>query len=883
MLARLKAFLHSEKVHAEISEELQFHIEMKAADLECSGMTASEARIAAMKSFGKSGRIHEQVYDVRGGALLEDVWGDVRFASRLLRKQWVKTCILIATLALGIGVNSAVFGVVNSVLLQPLPFSNSSTLVVLHQSNHGVASGVSYPHFKDWQAGSHSFEEMAVYSAESSTLTDRGDATIIFGAIASSSLFRVLQVEPLRGRLFREEDDRFVAGSKLGGPILISDRLWRSRFNGSDRIIGQLITLDGRSFEIVGIISSRMAFPVQRDQVDYWKTVAVDADPALYGGTIPTSRGYPRYDAAIARLKAGVTLEQARQDMSLLAKRIAHDHPKATSSNEIAINSALDEVVGVPGRTMILTLYGAVFCVLLVSCMNVANLLLVDALARRREFSMRLALGAPALKIVRQLLIESTMVAIAGGIAGLSISWFVMKLFLALAPPETPRLNDIHLGGDVFFYVLAVSILGGVLFGCLPALSTRQLSLSITLKESDRSLTKGKARFTISSLLVCGQIILGMILTCCAGILVGNFQQILESDHGFNPHGVLTASINLPNARYGQSSQRVIDYYASLMRELSAVPGVESVAMAEVLPLSGQSNGTTVSVVGKTHAGKPSTDLRFVDPAYFQTLQMRLLSGRPFNGSDTAARHPFAIVNQAFVSAFLPDLDPLSSQIALGWGGDKARRVVGVVADVRHSATSAATVPEVYVPFAQFPLNDMSILLRTSGDPHSFTPTIRNIARSLDASVPLDRVRTLDEYLLLSAAQQRFLMWLLIAFACATMLLSAIGLYSVLSDSVLARSREFGIRLALGSSVSRIVGLVFRQGLGVTLAGMLIGAAASVFAARLLQHWLYDANTLSPRLFGVSCLVVILVAFAACLLPARKAAHVDPVSLLRSE
>jgi hypothetical protein len=309
--------------------------------------------------------------------------------------------------------------------------------------------------------------------------------------------------------------------------------------------------------------------------------------------------------------------------------------------------------------------------------------------------------------------------------------------------------------------------------------------------------------------------------------MVGNFQQILQSNRGFNPHGVLTASISLPAARYGQSSQRVVDYYASLMREIRALPRVQSAAMSEVLPLSGQSNGTTVGVVGKTNAGKPSTGLRFVDPAYFKTLQMRLLSGRPFDESDTGTRPPFAIVNQAFVRAYLSGSDPLSRQITLGWGGDKARQIVGVVGDIRHLATSPATAPEVYVPFAQFPLNDMSILLRTSGDPHALTPAIRNIERNMDASVPLDRVRTLDEYLLLSAAQERFLMWLLIAFAVATMLLSAIGLYSVLSDSVLSRSREFGIRLALGSSVSRIVGLVFSQGLGVTLAGTIIGAQLS--------------------------------------------------------
>ena len=882
LAARLRAIYRPDDLHAEMLEEFSSHVEMKAADLTARGLAPDQARKLALQAFGSAGKIGEQGYDVRGAGLLEELYSETRFAFRLMRKHWLKTVVLVATLALGIGVNTAVFGVVNSVLLQPLPFRQAQNLFIVHQANHGQINGVSYPHFQDWRAGNHSFSNMAVYSATSATLTGQGDAVIIYGAIASASLFRVLGVDPLRGRLFYDVEDRFVSGGKTAGPILISDALWQSRFGRRFDIVGQLVHLDGKSFEVIGVVSSRLAFPLQKDRIDYWSTVALDADPSLYGGSIPVSRGYPRYDGAVARLKPGVTAEQARQDMTLLATQIAREHPKFTSSNEVAVISALDEVVGHTSRTMLLIVYGAVFCVLAVACINVANILLVAALARRREFSLRIALGAPMVKIVRQLLIESILIAMAGGLSGIALAWFVLQLFLTFAPPETPRLADVHLHAGVFLYVAAISLVSGVLFGCLPVLATRRLALNTSLKQSARAVTHSNGFSQPGSLLICGQIILSMVLTCCAGLLVDNFNRILHAPRGFNPHNVLTATVSLPAARYGRGSARVLAYYRSLLDQLSSVPGVQVATMAEVLPLSSQSNSTTMSIAGKSIPGLPATDLRFVDASYFKALQIPLLSGRLFDQSDTPERSGCVVVNQAFVRRFLPDTNVYGGKIRLGWGGEGAKAIVGVVGDLRPSATSPVTQPEVYVPFTQFPLNDMSIVLRTSGDPHALAAALRNTARRLDSSVPVDRIRTLDDYLLISSSQQQFLMWLLLAFAAATVLLSAIGLFGVLSDSVLSRAHEFGIRLALGSSTSKVVALVFSHGLSVTLTGAALGGIAAVFASRLLQHWLYESAPNNSAFFASSA-ILLLVALAACVVPAHKAANIDPVALLRAD
>ena len=878
---KIFSFLRPDDLHREISEELRFHIELKAEDLVRQGLTPEQARQEAEKSFGSTTLVGEAGHDVRRSNRLEELTADVRFALRLLKKRPSRTAVLIATLAVGIGVNTAVFGVVHSLLLQPLSFRDADRLVVLHQSNHGSPGGVSYPHFQDWRRGSHSFLNMAVYGAASATLTGQGDPLILSGATASSSLFSVLGVQPIRGRLFRDGDDRWPAGAKIANPVLISDRLWRSRFGERENTVGEIIHLDGHDYNVVGIIPSQLGFPRLKDPVDYWTTVAVDADPGLYGGSIPTSRGYPRYDGAIARLRPGVTLTQAREEMANLAGIIAKEHPKATSANEALVVPALEEVLGAQSRIMVLLLYAAVFCVLLVACVNVATILLVDTLARRREFSLRSALGAPAYKLVRQLLVEATVLAAAGCLVSLVVAALALHLFVTFAPPETPRLGEVHLDASALLYAPALSFLAGLLFGSLPAFSARQYELASALKEGAWSVTVKATGVRAGPVLIGGQIALSMLLTCSATMLVTSFNKILDSPRGFNSHRVLTASVSLPVASYGQASPRVSHFYDSLLQDVRSLPGVESATLAEVLPLSGQSNSTTVAIAGVHQAGMLGVDLRFVDAAYFATLQIPLRGGRLFTAQDRAGRPGCAIVNEAFVRRFLQGRSPYSSDLQLGWGGTKTKRIVGVVSDVRPTATSPASNPEVYVPAAQFPLNNMSLLIRSAGDPHMLVAPLRATIEHLDATVPLDRVRSLQDYLLLSSATQQFLMWILVALAVMTTLLSAVGIYGVLSDATAARTQEFGVRLALGSSRWRVVRLVLQQGLGVAAAGLAVGSVLTLASSKLLQKWLYDASILSASPFLVSAAILSCIVLAACSLPSRRAAAIDPALSLR--
>ncbi len=878
---KLFSFLRPDELHQEISEELRFHIEMKTEDLIRNGLPPAEARQAAEKSFGSVSRVAEAGHDVRGLGRLGDIYSDIRFALRLLGKRPVRTAVLIATLSLGIGANTAVFGVVHSLLLQPLPFRDAERLVVLHQANHGASSGVSYPHFQDWRNGNRIFLEMAVFGTASATLTGQGEPLVVLGATASSSLFRVLGVQPIRGRLLEPAEDRRIAGAKAAMPILISDRLWRSRFNERESALGKLIHLDGREYNIVGIIPSEFGYPMQKDPIDYWTTVAVDADPALYGGTILTSRGYPRYDGVVARLKPGVNLAQARGEMTSLAQTIAREHPHTTSADDITVTPALEDVLGSGSKLMVLLLYGAVTCVLLVACVNIATVLLVDVAARRREFSLRSALGASVHKLVRQLLVEAAVLGFGGCLVSLLVSPVAVSLFVALAPPETPRLQEIRLDSWAFLYTPAISLVASLLFGCLPALSIRGRDLAAPLKEASYSVTGRASGLRAGPVLISGQIALSMVLTCSATMLVVSFDKILHSPRGFNPQRLLTASISLPVSAYGQSSKRVENFYNSLLQNVRSMPGVESATSAEVLPLSGRSNATTVEVGAVHEPAKAGVDLRFVDSNYFATLQIPLRIGRLFTNQDIAGRPACAIVNEAFVRRFLQGQDPQSTELRLGWGGNSPKRIVGVVSDIRPTATSPATNPEVYVPYAQFPLNDMSILIRSTGDPNALAASLGATVRRLDATVPLDRVRSLESYLLLSSAPQRFLMWLLVSFALMTTTLSAVGVYGVLNDSTSARTQEFGIRMALGATTWRLVRLVLQQCLILAVAGLVVGGAMTVASSRFLERWLYDAGSLTAGSFAMSAGVLLVVVLAACWIPCRRAASVDPSQSLR--
>jgi putative ABC transport system permease protein len=874
LLRRLKAAFRPEAIHSEIAEERDFHIEMATADLIRRGIDPEQARKTARARFGSPMRMHEAGFDERGGGIFEDVLHDTRIAFRMLRKTPGKTAALVITVALAIGVDTAVFSVMKAVVLDPLPFSDSQRLVTIHQLSKGELEGVSYPNFEDWRAAARSFEGLAVYAPTNAIFTSDDHAQRLYGAVVSAGLFPLLRVTPLRGRLFTEAEDRRGAGL----PLIITDALWRSQFQAREDVLGQTMTLDGANYRIVGIVPAATAFPIHTDPVSYWTTVSIDADPSPWGGSVRKSRGYPRYEAALARLKPGQTLAQAQSEMNVIAAGIAKQHPAVNLREGVRLAPAAEDVVG-KIRPLIGTLYGAVFCLLAAGCANAATLLLVGAVARRREFALRTALGARAGRLIRQLMVESLAVAAMGGALGTLLAWTLVSAAAQIAPADTPRLASIHPNGTMLLYAIGLSLATGLLFGLAPALTALNPNPGDALKDGARSTGarhKGPGRTLIAL-----QIALGMMLGCAAAVLTGSFWRILHTPRGFESHGVLTASLSLPPKAYPQGSEKVSQFYEGLLEDVRRLPGVESASAAESLPLSGQNNSTEVEVVGVQTANKASADLRFVEPAYFKTLRIPLREGRMFDARDSRKNDPVVLVNRAFAAKFLGGREALDAKLKLGWGGDAPKTVIGIVGDVRHNALGRESLPEVYVPMAQFPVSDMALVIRVSGEPASMAQPLRNLVRERDPLVPVEALRTLDQYLLLSAAPQRFLMWVLGGFALSVILLGAIGLYGALSYSTLCRSQEFGVRIALGSSAWGVMRLVIREGMAVAAAGLAMGLALTIAASRFLNEWLYETSPLDRTSLACAAATLTLVAAAACWIPARRATRVDPVTSLR--
>lgn len=878
---RLRFFGNSDSLHGEMDDEFTFHIERKAEDLMRGGVPESEARALAARSFGHKEQWRERGIDFRGAGFLEQWWSDLQFSLRLMRKAKARTLIVIATLSLGIAMSASIFGILRDVVLQPLPFAKSGELVVLHQAAGNVHSGVSYPHFRDWKAGAHSFTDLAVYSSGDSTIERAGKAERVLGATVSAGIFDILQVTPLRGRLFRREDDR--RGASEGGerPLIISDWYWRSRVGAREDIVGQHLKIDGFIFRVVGVIPSRVAFPITSRPLAFWSTVAVDAEPSLYGGTILEARGYPRYDAAIGRLKARITLEAARADMARLAAVMAKANPGATSMNDVSVEPALRDVVG-DTRRFLLLLYGAVLAVLLVSCANASTLVLVSSLGRRREFGIRSALGAPSRRLFRQIVFENALLGLLSGIVALPLSAGLVYLCVQMAPPDTPRLSEVHVDAAVFCYALLISLVAGLGAGCLPAFFSSRRDVACELSEGGRS-TIGKSSVRAGALLISGQIALCMVLACAAALLTSSFLRILSAPRGFDPHAVLTASIDLPVTQYAQRSEKVRHYYRSLLRDLSQLPTISAASLAERVPLSGTKNSTTFQIAGRETPQLVSTDLCFVDPTYFRTLKIPLISGRTFEVQDNETHPPVAVVNRAFVRQFFPGENAGGRLLKLGWGGNAPKRIVGVVNDLKTQAFDVAARPEVYVPAAQFPNNSMTVLLRTSGSIADAAAALRQAVARLDPSVPLDRIKTLDEYLIISVATQRFLLTILAIFAASTIAIAAIGLYGLLSYVTERRQKEFGIRMALGSHPAQLLRLVLCQGLLLAVVGIAAGALLSVTSGKLLSTWLYETEPGSLESMALPAAVLLLAALTASFTPAKRASKVDPLSAIRAE
>ncbi|HLK22763.1 MAG TPA: ABC transporter permease [Bryobacteraceae bacterium] len=880
-VSRIKGLFLRDRVHDEIEAEREFHIAMRAEEMQRGGMDQRAAERAARRSFGPELSWHEIGFDVRGGGILDDVCNDLRLALRVLKKTPWRTAALILTLVLAIGINVAVFSVLKEVILDPLPFRDPSQLVVLHQVSEGHSEGVSYPNFEDFRAGNNSFEALAVFALDQATLTKPGGvARRVSGAVVSANLFKVLDVKPIRGSLFTEAED----APHSEKTSLISDRLWRSEYGGREDIVGRSLILDGVGYRILGVVDAKLAFPVQKDPVDYWVTVAGDAEPSPWGGSIRSSRGYPRYDAALGRLKPGVSVSRAQAQMNVIAAAIEKRHPHANLREGVRVSLAIDDIVG-GIRPFFWTLYAAVFCVLAVGCANVATLLMAQAAARNREFSLRVALGARPLRLARQLLVESQAIAWLGGLGGVAAAWMLASLLVKLAPADTPRIHEVRIDGWMLLYTLAISVLTGLLFGLAPALHAARQDFGEALSGGMRVLGNRKRAhfFRPSALLISAQVAFTLMLGCSAALLIGSFWRVLHVPRGFAAKDVLTASLALPSASYPENSPRVSRYYQDLLAEVRRVPGVTAASAAQSLPLSGANNSTRFELPGGASGNNDSTDLRFVDPDYFHTLEIPLLEGRIFSSRDSAGRTPVVMINRAFARRFLGGRDPLGTVIRLGWGGEAPKTIVGVVGDVLHGALSSEAQPETYVPIAQFSVSNMALVIRMAPGAQGVEQMLMETIRRRDPAVPADKVRTLEDYLLISAAPQRFLMWIFAVLAIGALLLAALGLFGVLSYSTNLRRREFGIRLALGSSASEIAGMVLKEGLALSALGITVGLALTVVTSRLLQSWLYQTSPLDPRGIGTAICVLLLATVLACWLPVKRAITVDPSMSLREE
>jgi putative ABC transport system permease protein len=803
------------------------------------------------------------------------LWQDVRYGVRVLLRSPGFTAVAILVTALAIGANTAIFSVINAVLLRPLPYGNPERMVTVWgtQSRRGVTRApFSYPDFADFHAQSNSFDGLAAYTDASASLAGRDAPEQITGEVTSADFFKALGVQSALGRAFAPDDEQ----SGVSGVVVISHGTWQHRFGGEQNIIGRQVTLDGKSRTVIGVLPADFQFPFSTESPEYFLPINPKDD-------LDKERG-AHYLSVIGRLKPGVTAQQAAAEMKGIAARLEQQYPTTDASRGINIVGAQDDMVSTL-RPTLLILLGAVGFVLLIACANVANLLLARASRRGREIALRVALGASRARIVRQLLTESLVLSLAGGALGLLVAAWGVRLISSFVPADIPRFSETGLDPTVLAFTLAASVLTGLVFGLAPALSASKLDLNESLKEGGRGATGGRARNRVRSLLIVSEVALSLVLLVGAGLLVKSFLKLRNTDPGFNPENVLTASISLPSAQYSEDA-RIAQFYRQAIERVSQLPGVESVGAITPLPLS--DNGMSITFYPKDGPPpRPGEELvsaaRVASPDYFRTMGVPVVEGRAFSDADRADTQKVVIINQTLARKFFPGADPLGRQLHLGLN-DLDAVIVGVVGDVRHQTLDKEAGPEFYVPFAQVPFGDMSLVVRTrTDDPAGLSAPLRGAVQAVDKDIPLFKLQTMRSLIGHSVARQRFSMTLIAVFAGLALALAMAGIFSVMSFLVAQRTHEIGIRMALGAQRRDILRMVVSHAMRLALVGVVVGLLAAFALTREMASLLYQVSTTDPLIFGGIAALLALVALAACLVPARRATKVDPMVALRYE
>jgi putative ABC transport system permease protein len=807
---------------------------------------------------------------------------DFRYAIRQLRKSPGFTAVAVITLALGIGANTAVFSVIDAVMLRPLPYYQPERLIEAQSINtrNPGTSDMCYPDFFDWRSQNHTLEHLVSYHDQTFTLTGLERPVQLDAEIVSWDLLPALGVRPELGRGFTPDDEK--AGSRV---VLISHSLWATQFGADPAIVGHVMRLSGGLYTVVGVMPSNFRFPVTEPRNNIWTTLAVDED-STSSNPATRNRGM-HFLNAFGRLKPGATVAQADQELRSIAVNLAKQYPNTNTRHDSA--KATSEIAAIIGdaRTELLVVLGAVSLVLLIACGNIANLLLARMRERQREIAVRSALGAGRKRIVRQLLAESLVLSALGGLAGCGLAFACTPAILSLIGDSVPRAADAGVDLRVLSFAILVSFAAGLIFGIIPAITASKTDLVSTLKEGGRSDITG--RDWLRSSLIVGQVALGLVLTAGAGLLITSFANLLRMGTGFNSDHLTTLRFETPDARY-QGDARP-QFYHDYFEKVRALPGVESAGGVMVLPMT--YNGITISFEDPEHptseGQRPGADLSPITPDYFRTMQIPLLRGRDFSERDDMKSAQVIVVNQAFAQKFFPGEEVLGKKLKPGAnngtpGGAPWREIVGVVGDVRLEATQREMRPAMYLPAAQLPnWCCLYTVMRTSLDPASVAPSVQQIVSAMDKDIPVTEIRTMRELMSTELSQSRFATILLSAFAGLALVLTVVGLYGVMTYSVTRRTREIGVRMALGAERGAVLTMVLRDAAILLGAGIVLGIAAALISASVLQDMLYGTGSRNPLVLALVCAVVALAGVVAALIPARRAAKVDPMVALRYE
>jgi putative ABC transport system permease protein len=809
---------------------------------------------------------------------MDVLWKNFVYSARMLWKKPSLTAVAIIAIGLGIGANTAIFSVVNTVLLQPLPYPQPKQLVMISAEQRNQAldgrGTFSIPDFLDVQKSSTTLANVATVQRSGTMSTDGNEPERLIGAAVSADYFDVLGVKPELGRTFTREEDAPGAAPV----VLISHSLWQRRYAGDKNIIGREINLGGKT-TVIGVMPAGFEYPISDDAQEYWEPI--------FGGTWITKavreERANRFLAVFGRLKPGATVEQAKAELDLISRQIEQQSP-VSNTNVIFNTVSMHEDITRDYRTALLVMLGAVGLVLLIACANVANLLLARAVARQKEIAIRIALGASRRRIAGQLLTESVLLALAGGVVGLLLATWGTSLLVAYGPADVPRLHDAGVDRYVLLFTFGLATLTGIVFGLAPALHASKPAPGNMLKESARGVASGRSR--MRNALIVSEVALSLMLLVGAGLLINSFWRLLHTNAGFDPKGVLAVDIPLNTNTYKKPEQQAAAFQ-QLIERVKTVPGVRDASVVSNVPLTDIDIELSFQVEGRTPY-KPGeeavADYTVAGGDYFRTMNIALLRGRVFNDSDTATSPSVLVVSNAFVKTYFPNEDPIGKRIIFDGPNKTPREIVGIVDDVRRNGLDQEVQPEMYASYIQRPERRLNIVIRSAGpDASELTPTVRAAVKAFDAKQIIWRTQTIEQLLSTSVAPRKFNMMLLGIFAGVALVLAAVGLYGVMSYSVSWRTQEIGIRMALGAKRTDVLRMVVRQGMMMTLIGLAFGLVGVIALSRVMVGLLYGVSPTDPLTFTGVSIVLLLVALLACLIPARRATRVDPIVALRSE